>query len=233
MYSPEAGGSGYVPAAVQISTRSGLLRYGRFRGDRGPIAQQPHDEPRHRDAQQIVRVAEVHAAELLHLAQAVLHGVEVHLHLAGARPRVAARREVALERLKQRAAGPRVALEHRAEDLARERLELVRASAVDEEAEDAELVGGERLPRAADQAQDVDAPGRARIGLGELGRGARDRADAGRYAQARRERGDPAAGPRGGPGEALECALVALGGHRGGDDVAGPARERAGQPLGE
>src|SRR3954465_2638074 len=148
MYSPEAAGLLDLPAPVQISTRSRSLRYAAFSAEHLGIAEQPDDQPRHRGAQKVMRVAQVQAAELLHLAQTILDGVHVDVQLPRARARVAPRREVGLERGEERAARRRVALEHRAEHLAGERLELLRMRAVDEEAQDPELGGAERLPRA-------------------------------------------------------------------------------------
>src|SRR3954454_773689 len=134
MYSTEAAGLLDLPAPVQISTRSGSLRYAGFSAEHLGIAEQPDDQPRHRGAQKVVRVAQVQATELLHLPQTILDGVDVAVQLTRARARVARRREVGLERGEQRAAGLRVALEHRAEHLAGERFELLRMRAVDEEA---------------------------------------------------------------------------------------------------
>src|SRR4051794_27100880 len=138
---------------------------------RGPlaIAQQAHDQARHRRAQEVVRVAQVEAAQLADLPQPVLHGVDVDVQLARARASVASRTEVALERREERAPGARVALEDRPEPRGGERLELRGARAVDEEPEDPELVGAERPPPPAEAAQDVDAARRPAVRGRELG----------------------------------------------------------------
>src|SRR4029079_3286260 len=66
--------------------------------DHFALAEQAHDEARHRHPQQVLRVAEVEPAKVLHLAEAIADRVDVDVEARRTRARVTPRRQGDLQR---------------------------------------------------------------------------------------------------------------------------------------